>query len=1092
MTSSVGSWATSLLSAEVNNSLASVKFDFTLMKLEAPIEFSGLGAGLSTRRRIEAEDGPHHRTARRLAALFDQLVPSTPKLITAYGIRSSEIIQTPGINPKGSTRHGPFEAFVGADGTAMWAAATSGIPALGVYLLACVLARAWEAKKAISIWVELVEQRRKDIEEGCKHNHHVSDASRMSVLQDIRRDDLARWDASARAWLQSADQAKAKEHAQLMLIIKSAQLPFNDGESTYSKVIEAWRQAMSVLENLLCGRPQEISSRSILVALSAWHLYPDILVLGRQTTPVKFNDCSVDPLGIATIAKEPRSEIAPRFTSWSLTLSHYRYYGDPVTVRSETDFSRVNIQQLHLVALGSLFHAWRVDQRDLLPAAKCLVSLWNFLCQGSPPKHLVKAIPWLEYLAHAAEKLLISDTEGPRQLFTFGKRRAKDFLGISDRVPKPFFGLASEAILDGLSQDDEEERAVAYLRKFAAINLLPTSDAFIWSSRDFGADNERIQVCEYRTVAPYASAAGKRDSDGNILAEAVHARWLHAQSAYKILHEDFTVATSALQRRFDFISRRGEEAFRITNKPEPLPGSDEWEWENPPFILRLGPDRLPDPDLPVCPSASEPLHPCQCFKSDGGFLHKARKSCKFSVLSKIGSYHLLVNQKSEYYTRQHQDKLKRMNEWLHPSVIMKKLEKSSINASVLTAYLQFLVSPATEQGHLARTQSKFDDLDGEDFEDEAVEGDLEQSLSEIDSETRVEERWGFSANISGEINYTERLANDSSKVEEFSWALQGLVYATQVYQQLEGATISLKVTETSLGHASWLRRRMWTGKHSTRPHDQKVQARFPVPMLRANTLCCIAHFESGIGLGSPEDFEETLAIASGNSIFVLGALISDPFDYINDNVVRRIVGNIGRTGICMLVAPVDPRIRPMGNEYNLVNHTAYDGKREDNFKSTSLSLSFTDWTMPLEVKGGGARTIDQEAYFVESVISVLESGKWVADLDILQIKFKELYKIEMLAPCPGHPDGVADYDYTSIDNWEELLDSPVDVGIFRARGNWAARLAAVSILFQQGNGHSVGLLGPEEICLQCLHDQYEYSRDPFGEQESPLPSFCID
>ena len=271
MTSSIGSWATSLLSAELNNSLASVKFDFTLMKLEAPIEFSGLGAGLSTRRRTEAEDGPHHRTARQLAALFDQVVPSTPKLITAYGLRSSEIIQTPGINPKGSTRHGPFEAFVGADGTAMWAAATSGIPALGVYLLACVLARAWEAKEATSIWVELVKQRRKEIEEGCKHNHHVSEASRMSVLQDIRRDDLARWDASARAWLQSADQAKAKEHAQLMLIIKSAQLPFNDGESTYSKVIEAWRQAMSVLENLLCGRPQEISSRSILVALSAWH-----------------------------------------------------------------------------------------------------------------------------------------------------------------------------------------------------------------------------------------------------------------------------------------------------------------------------------------------------------------------------------------------------------------------------------------------------------------------------------------------------------------------------------------------------------------------------------------------------------------------------------------------------------------------------------------------------------------------------------------------------------------------------------------------------------------------------------------------------
>ena len=1088
MASSIGSWAANLLAAQADNSLASVKFDFSLIKLEAPIEFSGLGAGLSTRRRTEAEEGPHHRTARRLAALFDQLIPSTPKLITAYGLRSSEIIQTPGVNPKGSTQHGPFEAFVGADGTAMWAAATSGIPALGMYLLACVLARAWEAKEAISIWVELVKKRREEIEEGWKHNYHVSEASRMSVLQDIQRDDLARWDASARAWLQSADQAKAKQHTQLMLIIKDAQLPFSNGESTYSKVIGAWLQAMSVLEDLLCGRPQEISSRSVLVALSAWHLFPDILVLGRETTPVKFNDSFVNPLGIATIAKEPRCKIASRSTSWSLTLSHFRYYGDPVTVKSETDFSRVNIEQLHIVALGSLFRAWRVDKRELLSAARCLVSLWNFLCKGSPYEHLVKAIPWLQYLARAAQELLISDTAGPHQLFSFGKRRAKNMLGISNRVPEPFFGLASEAIFDGLSQDDEEERVIAYLRRVAAISLLPTSDAFIGSEREFAADNERIRVCEYLTVAPYACTARHREIHGHTLTEGVHARWLHAEPANTIPGRANTVATSALQRRFDFISRRGEHSCRITNKPHASRASDHWVWENPPFLLRLDIDKILDSDLPFCPSASEPIHPCQCLNSDGDFLHRVDKSSAFSSLVKIGRYHLFVNQKSKWYTREHQDRIKWKNDRLHPQLIMDKLEKSSINAKVLTTYFQFLVSPATEQGHLQRAQSKFDDLDGADFgsepgdfEIQVLEGDLQQSLSE---------RWGFSTGISEKVDYIEMLANTSTKVTEFSWAMQGLVSASQVYQQLEGATISLKITETSLGDASWLDRRTRTRENQTPYRNCGVSDRSPIHIRRANALCCIAHFESGIGLGSPEDFEETLAIASGNSIFVLGALISDPFDYVNENVVRRIVGNIGRTGICMLVAPVDPQIKTLGNEYNLVNHNMYDGKREDNFKSTSLSLSFTDWTVPLEVKGGLARTIDQEAYFVESVVSVLDSGKWVADLDILRIDFEELYKIEMQAPCPGHSDGVADYDYTSIDNWEELLDNPVDVGIFRARGNWAARLAAVSILFQRGLGHSVGLLGPAEFCLQCLHDQY--SRDPFAEHESPLPSFCID
>lgn len=185
------------------------------------------------------------------------------------------------------------------------------------------------------------------------------------------------------------------------------------------------------------------------------------------------------------------------------------------------------------------------------------------------------------------------------------------------------------------------------------------------------------------------------------------------------------------------------------------------------------------------------------------------------------------------------------------------------------------------------------------------------------------------------------------------------------------------------------------------------------------------------------------------------------------------------------------KIRPLGNEYNLVEHAAYDGKREDNFKGTSLHLSFTDWTLPLEVKGVEGRTIDQEACIVESVISVLDSGKWVADLDILCIDFEALMKLRVSHQCPAHPNGRADYDYTSLDSWEELLDVPTNVGFFRAHGNWAARLAAVSILCQKGQGHSIGLLGPEKFCLECLDSAHDTTAG-LKKFESPLPSICID
>ena len=208
--SRIGQFSAGLLSAANENILAlnNFKFDFSLLKVDAPREYSELGQALSTGRRNEAEDGSHHKTARRLGSLFEQIIPSTPHLIKAYGLRSSEIATSSFVNPKGSAKDGPFESYVGVDGTAMWAAATSGVPAIAAYLLACMLARAWDAREAVSIWVELVEQRRKDIMNADVNHDIISESSRMSAFHEIERQDLALLDASARSWLESADQAK--------------------------------------------------------------------------------------------------------------------------------------------------------------------------------------------------------------------------------------------------------------------------------------------------------------------------------------------------------------------------------------------------------------------------------------------------------------------------------------------------------------------------------------------------------------------------------------------------------------------------------------------------------------------------------------------------------------------------------------------------------------------------------------------------------------------------------------------------------------------------------------------------------------------
>ena len=52
-------------SNENNVSLVNLNLDFSLIKVEAPAEYTGLGYALSCHRRSNAEGGSLHQTARR-------------------------------------------------------------------------------------------------------------------------------------------------------------------------------------------------------------------------------------------------------------------------------------------------------------------------------------------------------------------------------------------------------------------------------------------------------------------------------------------------------------------------------------------------------------------------------------------------------------------------------------------------------------------------------------------------------------------------------------------------------------------------------------------------------------------------------------------------------------------------------------------------------------------------------------------------------------------------------------------------------------------------------------------------------------------
>ena len=197
---SIGKVVGSLLnvSQETTLALANLSCDFSIVKIEAPVEYAGLGSTLSKKRIAEAEDGNIHTTARRLGSLLGQGLPNVSLLISAYGRRVTEIAAQGSVNPRGTHLDGPFADHVGADGTTIWAAATSGTEAIAVHLLACILARIWSQSEAVSIWTELVDQKKQQLQESLAKASSIHTSTIFRSRLQLSRNQLAKWDASAR------------------------------------------------------------------------------------------------------------------------------------------------------------------------------------------------------------------------------------------------------------------------------------------------------------------------------------------------------------------------------------------------------------------------------------------------------------------------------------------------------------------------------------------------------------------------------------------------------------------------------------------------------------------------------------------------------------------------------------------------------------------------------------------------------------------------------------------------------------------------------------------------------------------------------
>lgn len=1069
--SSIGKITSSLLSipTELTVAAANLNFDFSLVKVEAPKEFHGVRDALSEVRRDKAESGLPHITARKLGALFEPLVPPIPNLLSAYGQRVSEISAKIGSASSGvsGTGFGIFSSQAGPDATNIWAAATSGRGAMAVQLLACMLARIWTEPQAISLWVELVERRRTQVNVSTVDGSNV--ATLMAAQQTFNREQLAAWDSSARSWIKTADAEKRVQQTQLMLIISNMELPVNSSNDLFESVIKAWTSAMVAMENLVQGIPQQIRDGAILLAISSWHLYPDMAVLSDVMTPVRQNDRLMNGslLTFSVHISSTREESTGVF--WSLPMAHMRYYSPPVVAqgRLTSDTSRVTMDEFLIVVLGMVISSWlRVFCPDVRRCCRLIHDIW-YSVKDLPMDQNRPKLDWLSMLSDIADRYLNATgllSQQYSKLLALGIRSQSEFARGNVVQAEPAFGLTRFNTILSLIKDEMLEDKIKYLRHIAQSLKCDSEDVVIKyfprgqriNKRDRGsAEDVNVQVTSR------GSRRSKVRSQRELCYEEKGAQNLAGASDYEYASA-LPHRRSTQKRSSDGTAHAGEGHYRR------VMGKRDEEADNEMISCAGNYCGCIIADGPACiceeldtVGCSEACHPgnikCRVFIPHemfptGTITHEIVRSCEDNCALCFNSA-----QKARVQAVGEELRWYGQGDISHSADYFQWMDMQ--NGGKATTYTFVLGDTdscgifKSENCRLGREPNAF-------------------SVGYTATIDEVEDILKSPIITSDLLDASLRHWFHESPTRDF---LTAMVFVTNLYQGLTDATVSLEILQIPLSTAAWYQQVV----RSSKGCDE-------LPTL----FSCLAMFESGQFAIDPASLKGVMAMSSYDSIFVASALMTDPWENNAGKPIKRVFGNMGRSEMAFMIPPTDPRFKDANpGSWHLINHASFDGQFLDSFKSTSLHLSLTDFELFLDVGARGLR--DRQAVVLESVITVNDKGVDLGDLDILSIFESDL--VVRARPCshgfraylkesegdsrspdvkrddtPTSPQRVAasSIDLISLDCWDELLDPPAtSKSIFRATGNWQARLAATAACRQKGHRT---LILPKKACVLCI------------------------
>lgn len=688
------------------------------------------------------------------------------------------------------------------------------------------------------------------------------------------------------------------------------------------------------------------------------------------------------------------------------------------------DSERLSLDEFLLVSLGSLLGSWDKESTQTLRLARVVAQVGSQLSSAPQPS---EQTIWIRLLGQAANRLLNSSDEDRRvyqRLVSLGKRRASNLLQDIPTV----FGL--DYIPTFLGNTIHSEHKLELMRRVALRlaedkGIDPKDMCVVYRFRGtghnplgwYGSKAPRSSHFVYTTVVAQQENSLKRDSAGQPVSRERHARWIYYSNAeQKRLGEEYF---ASLKKSLPSHGEMAADDLRLQSA-QFIEGDPAEQWvsgselrTNPTF--NGSPENFPwrlDPTRQILNEAESSFQP------------EAYGSPESSILGCI---------------------------------------PEDENSEIKLQPYDFIFVTG---------------IDGECgvYVDPILNNLFPDDESNLEVATLDDVEWALSSHVFRLESLINTCGCASGIGLVTTKSIRAFTAVVETYSDLANSTIALKATYRPLSDLKWAREYQ---SRSITMEETAEGSTVPSPMSRELRFALLVYMETGQADVDPSTFDRVVAVCSGDSIFVSAPILLDPFESTTSSShrMRCLRGNIGRAGIALLTTPEDPLMKSSYEaNWKVIGHEAFDGELLDSFKGTSLQLGFTNFKLPIDTGNFGA--YDMDLVFMEAIIRVNDhKGTWIGDLNILRA-MKNWTRVDLPIDChhKGDDRDVSSIPYaTAIDSWDEFLDKPDGAMVFRARGNWTARLSAAGFGGQRGERLVAIVPHCGDICWGCLYESVGYT-----------------